>query len=87
MRQLTIKDIDVEKIEEEQKKFFALFKWLGENYDKIRKEYAGRFIAIKGNRIIADDEIFERLTHKLEERNEIGDVYLEYVRREEEVFL
>lgn len=87
MQQLTIKDIDVEKIEKEQKKKIALFKWLGSNYEKIRKEYAGRFIAIKGNRIIEDDEILERLTHKLEERNETEDIYLEYVRREEEVFL
>ena len=49
------------------------FAWIGEHWEELRERYPGKYIAVRGGRVIDFDEDKELLRRRLEER--FGDIW------------
>lgn len=55
-------------------------RWLMENYDDIKKDYAEKYVAVKDNQVIETDENANRLLDKLRATNaDICSVLVEFI--------
>jgi len=63
-----------ERVTEEELKILKEFQkdtqWLIENYQKLKKEFVDRFVAIKNGKVIESDENLDKLIEKLQKKGE-----------------
>lgn len=60
----------MEELFKELKEGNENLQWLSKNFEKIRKQYSGKFVAIKDKKIILSSTDLEALIDKLEKRKE-----------------
>ena len=60
----------IEEILKELKEGNEDLKWLSENFEKIRKEYPGKFVAIKDRRVVLSNTDLNALIDELEKRRQ-----------------
>ncbi|TAL57590.1 MAG: hypothetical protein EPN86_01720 [Nanoarchaeota archaeon] len=48
--------------------FTASLRWFNQNQQRLTKEYGDQYIAVKNNKIIANDEKLEKIFAKLNEK-------------------
>ena len=55
-------------------------KWLAENFESVRKKFEGKFVALKGNKIIDSSESYPTLKEKLEKENvDLATVLIDFI--------
>lgn len=73
----------VKKEKSEFKKFAKNMRWFQNNYEKLREQYAGEYVAVNDNQVIMHDKDARALIKRLREQHkDIGAFVIEYVSKE-----
>ena len=73
-----------DKLLKELKEGNENLQWLSENFERIRKEYPGKFIAIRDKRVILSSADLETLISELEKRKEdIAKLLIDFIPKED----
>jgi hypothetical protein len=73
----------VSKQKAEFERFERNMKWFHDNYEKLKAEYAGEYVAIDEGRVVGHDRDARVLIKRLRERHEdIGAFVIEFVSKE-----
>jgi hypothetical protein len=73
---------------EMSKKFDENYKWFIENYEKIKKDFADKIVAIDHNNIVESDDDLKSIISKLKQNyNDIRHIVIQYINKENYVTL
>lgn len=73
----------IERQKEEFRAFEKNMKWFQDNYEKLREQYAGQYVAINKGKVVMHGENAKALIEKLrEEYGDIGAFVVEFVSKE-----
>jgi len=60
------------------------FAWIGEHWKELREKYPGKYIAVRGKRVVDFDEDKERLKRRLKKRfGDTWDIIITFIPAEE----
>lgn len=60
-------------------------KWVGTHYDELKEKYNNRWIAVLGEKVIAEDRSLDRLVRRARKRypEHYGEIAFEYVTKKQ----
>lgn len=73
----------IDKQKKEFQKFEKNMKWFQNNYEKLRDQYAGEYVAVNDGKVVLHDENARALITKLRKKHEdLGAFVIEFVSKE-----